>query len=81
MLLFFFFFYSSEEPSQMRIVYKNLCSPQGDEGREERSVYVVGPRNCSGREDKAAHLGESSTDSHVNAVMLVDRYLDGKRKR
>lgn len=48
---------------------------------EEPSQMHIVYKNCSGREDKAAHVGESSIDSHVNAVMLVDRYLDGKRKR
>lgn len=50
-------------------------------GGKRDQFMNVAPINCSGREDKAARLGESSTDSHVNAVMLVDRYLDGKRKR
>lgn len=58
----------------MSIVYKNLCSPQGNK------VGVGELQETAPEEDVVTSLGRSSIDTHVNVVMPKEKYSEERRK-
>lgn len=78
-MLFFSFFHSAEDPSQMNIVYKNLCVLQDDKGKKERPVCECGSEKLPSKSRQGSSSREGIQTLFV--VLSIGSQVFGRKEK